>query len=286
MYLLDADEFKFKKKRFDKDIEKKICKQFNYKRSFDGLKREVDLRREEIKYMINKKIDDYYNGLLEKIDIERNLKLKELEERIQQIETLNLVKFDANKNLEISSKLDFFEKNKNEIENEPKFKLTDSCEEIDIKKIFGEFNIRENIIQLTINNFSLLKDRKNFILYSKKCIVRNFEWFIKTRLNEDDGEMEFYLFCNSIEKSNVFSVKVNAESDLKNFSRYGYPKFTNINEIMNPAKGYYDTNEDLITLKANLKAELPLKKRKNRKKGKKNNYLTFSACKTDHQSQK
>ncbi|RNA43947.1 hypothetical protein BpHYR1_014627 [Brachionus plicatilis] len=155
--------------------------------SFDSLKREVDLRREEVKDMINKKIDDYYDGLLEKIDIERNLKFKDLEERILQTETLSFFKSDADKNLEICSKLDFFEKNiikiDNEIDDDSRTKAT---------------------IQFTINNFSLLKDRKNFRICSKKCFLRNFEWFFDIELNEENGWMEFYLYCNSKAESNKF----------------------------------------------------------------------------------
>ncbi|RNA22329.1 hypothetical protein BpHYR1_014755 [Brachionus plicatilis] len=72
--------------------------------------------------------------------------------------------------------------------NKPKFKLTDGCDDIDIKNICGEFFLREKTkiifdnleidddsrteatIQFTINNFSLLKDKKNFILYSKSVL--------------------------------------------------------------------------------------------------------------------
>ncbi|RNA14834.1 ubiquitin carboxyl-terminal hydrolase 7 isoform X1 [Brachionus plicatilis] len=273
--------------------------------SYDSLKREVDVRREEIKLMLNKKIDDFHDELLEKIDAERDLKLKELEKKIQKAQSFDKASFKIDENLDIHSKLEFYRKSKIEIDNgislvqniiddfkEPTFKLTDGCDEIDTKKIFGEFYLRENTkiifdnleidddnrteatFQFIINNFSRLKDRKNFILYSKKCIVRNLEWYIQIRLNEKDGEMAFYLCCNSMKESNNFLVNVTTELTLlnksdskKNFSlkyeqlftqtdlSWGYSKFTTMKKIMNPANGFHDAIDDSITLKVVLNAK-------------------------------
>ncbi|RNA43952.1 ubiquitin carboxyl-terminal hydrolase 7 isoform X3 [Brachionus plicatilis] len=246
--------------------------------SYDCLKREVDLRREEIKAVIIQNIDDYHDGLLKKIDIERNLKLKELDEKIQKTKKLDLVDLNVDlKNLNISSKVSFYKRIKKKIDNgitlvtsiidglkEPKFKLTDRID--NIPELFGQLYLRENskiilnneeidddsraeaAIQLTINNFSLLKDKKNFILYSEDCIVRNFKWYISIELNEEDGWMGFYVFCNSTAKSNKFPVnsdvelsllnKSDSKKDLKGtfkklygrrFPGHGFPEFIKIN---------------------------------------------------------
>ncbi|RNA39260.1 ubiquitin carboxyl-terminal hydrolase 7 isoform X1 [Brachionus plicatilis] len=277
--------------------------------SYDCVKREVDLRREEIKALLNKKIDDYHDGLLKKIDMERDIKLKDVEEKIKQAEAFDLNSLNVDTNLDVYSKLDFYEKNnikidigigliKNILEDfkEPKLKLTDSTDNINFSELFGElYSVEETsiildkdefdydsrteaTIKLKINSFSQLKDKKNLRICSKKCIVQNFEWYIMIRLNEEDGKMGFFLHCNSKGESNKFPVNTNVVLSLlnksdskKDLSRkyerlftqikqsWGYPDFTTINEIMNPTKAYYDANEDLVTLKATVKAELPQK---------------------------
>ncbi|RNA43950.1 hypothetical protein BpHYR1_014630 [Brachionus plicatilis] len=199
--------------------------------SYDSLKREVDLRREEIKAIIIQKIDDYHDALLEKIDMERDLKLKELEERIQNTDSFDLVGFKIDKNLDIHSKLEFYTKNKIEIDNrislvqniiddlnEPIFKLADFNDDINIEKIFGELYSNGETIQLIINNFSLLMDKKKLRINSKKFVFRNFEWFIGIILNQENEEMGFYLHCNSMEESNEFTVDITAELSLLNKS--------------------------------------------------------------------
>ncbi|RNA43948.1 ubiquitin carboxyl-terminal hydrolase 7 isoform X1 [Brachionus plicatilis] len=311
--LINEFNFNLKKKKYEELMQEfenyKNDPEYYIDESFDSLKREVDLRREEIKVMLNKEIDDYHDGLLEKIDMERDLKLKELKERIQQTQTLDLVKFDADRNSDVYSKIDFFEKNNLKIDNginlveniindlnEPKFELTNSCNDIDLTKLFGELYTKEETciilnkdeiddesrteatIQLTLNDFSLLKNKNNCELYSKDFIVHDYEWNILIRLNADDGWMEFFLVCDSIKNSIEFSVNATAEFTLlnksdskKDFSRkyehlftqkepdWGFFKFTTMNEIMNPTKGYYDSNKDSITVKVLLKAETPQK---------------------------
>ncbi|RNA39261.1 hypothetical protein BpHYR1_025645 [Brachionus plicatilis] len=173
--------------------------------SYDCLKKKIKSRQKEIKVMLNKILDGYSDDLLKKIDMERDLKLKDLAEKNQQIETLDLVNLNHDKNLDIDSKLVFYKKSKIEIDKginlvkniigdlkEPKFKLTDSSDNIGVTKLFGELYLKEETfiyfnkeeidddsrseatIKLIINNFSLLKDKKNFRVYSKKCIIRKF----------------------------------------------------------------------------------------------------------------
>ncbi|RNA43953.1 ubiquitin carboxyl-terminal hydrolase 7 isoform X2 [Brachionus plicatilis] len=306
--LINEINFDLKKNKYEelmKELEKyKNDPKYYNGESFNSLKREVDCRREEVKDMINKRVDDYYDGLLEKIDMERDLKLKDIEERIQNIDPFDLARFKIDENLNIHSKLEFYRKSKIEIDNgislvqniiddlnESKFKLTDSCDEIDIKKLFGEFYLREKTkiilnnqeidddsrtkatIQLTINNFSLLKNKKNYDLYSEDCIVQNFEWYIAIRLNGIDGWMEFYLHCNSKAESNKFPVNANvvlsllnksdSRTDLTRNFEYlfgenecgrGFYDFVSMNEIMDPINGYYCFNDDSISLKAVVKA--------------------------------
>ncbi|RNA39254.1 ubiquitin carboxyl-terminal hydrolase 7 isoform X1 [Brachionus plicatilis] len=201
--------------------------------SFGCLKRQIEHRREEVKAMI----DDYNDGLLEKIDMEKDLKLKEFEERIKNTNELDFIKLDVDLNLDTESKIDLYQKNRKNIDNgislvqnilddfqEPNFKLIVD-DDIDIEKLFGELVSKdetiiilnedeidddsraEATIQLTINNFSLLKD-KNVDLYSKDCIVRNIKWCIAIDLNDDYGWMGFYLYREFgilSEESNIFS---------------------------------------------------------------------------------
>ncbi|RNA43945.1 ubiquitin carboxyl-terminal hydrolase 7 isoform X1 [Brachionus plicatilis] len=305
--VLIEKSFELKKKQYD-ELMKGFKKYQNDQKycideSHDSLKREVDLRREEIKFILNKKIDDYYDGLLEKIDMERDLRLKEFDERIQKADKLNTATCDVAKNLDIHFQFDLHKFNKRKIINaisfvqnikddfqEPKFKLFNINDDIDIKKIFGELYSKEETIfilnedefddeshfgatiKLKINNFSLFKDRKSYRIRSKNFTVQKLEWYISIELNEKDGEMGFYLHCNSMEKSNEFSVNVTAELSLlnksdskKNFSlkfghlftqndlSKGYSKFTSMDKITDPANGFYDANDDSITLKAVLK---------------------------------
>ncbi|RNA22328.1 ubiquitin carboxyl-terminal hydrolase 7 [Brachionus plicatilis] len=300
----------------DKNQYKELMIEFeNYKNEpkhfinecYESLKRKVYLRKEEIKVLLCKNINIYQHGLLKKIDTERDLKLKELEERIQKITKLDLAILDVDKNLDVHSQLDFHKNNKLKIRNaiksvqnilddfkEPKFKLVNRNVDIDFKKSFGElYPVEETIIilsedefndesraeatiQLIINNLSQLKYRNNFRIRSKKCFVRNFEWHIWIEINEENGETGFYLARSSMEESNEFSVNVTAVLSLVNKSdpnqslnktlthvftkndSWGYLLAT-MDEIMNPASGYYDANDDSITLKAVIKAELPQK---------------------------
>ncbi|RNA03436.1 hypothetical protein BpHYR1_011998 [Brachionus plicatilis] len=91
------------------------------------IKSEIDLRREEVKVLLNKKIDDYYDDLLNKVYIDKFSKLKEFNEKItdldcakKQIDSIKIEQnLDYKKNLNVS-----------------KFGLTKSIEEIDVKKNF------------------------------------------------------------------------------------------------------------------------------------------------------
>ncbi|RNA28815.1 Y-box factor -like protein [Brachionus plicatilis] len=56
--------------------------------SYENLKNQLDIRREEIKLIVDKKIDDYYEDLLGIIKDEKEAKLNEFEVKIRQISSL------------------------------------------------------------------------------------------------------------------------------------------------------------------------------------------------------
>ncbi|RNA22327.1 hypothetical protein BpHYR1_014753 [Brachionus plicatilis] len=144
--------------------------------SFDCLKREVDVRREEIKLMLNIEIDDYHDGLLEMIDMERDLKLKVIEKRIQNIDTFDLASFKIDDNLDIHSKLEFYKKSEIKIDDgirsvttiiddlkNLKFMLTESSVNIDIRKLFGELDWKEKVN-------TLQKNKMDDLIISLPCV--------------------------------------------------------------------------------------------------------------------
>ncbi|RNA03437.1 ubiquitin carboxyl-terminal hydrolase 7 isoform X3 [Brachionus plicatilis] len=127
-------------------------------------------------------------------------------------------------------------------------------------------------IHLKINDFSKLKKQKNFRIYSKQYVVRNFGWFIATKLDEDEIEkFGFFLHCRSIDygdsnKSIGFPVKVNAKFSVLNRlnpsenliqslkylyndnNGYGYPSFIEIKKLIDPINGYYNLENDSIAV--------------------------------------
>ncbi|RNA39258.1 ubiquitin carboxyl-terminal hydrolase 7-like [Brachionus plicatilis] len=303
--LINEINLNIKKKKYDELMQelkfyKNDPKHF-INRSFDILKDEIIENRSRFEEMM----EVYHEYLFRDIEIKRDIKLKDIEEIIKQAEAFDLTSLNVDKNLDIYSKLDFYEKNnikidigiglfRNVLENlkEPKLKLSYSSNLTGFDELFAELYSAEETsiilnknevdddsrseatIKFKINDFFLLK-KKNVILRSKKCFVRNFEWHISIKLNEKDGEMGFFLNCNSTAKSNKFPVNVTAELSLlnkfdsskdlkKNFEHsfgvtrsYGFSKFTTISETMNPKNGFYTDVEGFIILKAIVKVKLP-----------------------------
>ncbi|RNA14835.1 hypothetical protein BpHYR1_035793 [Brachionus plicatilis] len=270
--VLIEKSFELKKNHYDhllKEFEKyKNEPKIYLDESFDCFKRKVDHRREEIKVMLNEKIDEYHDGLLAKIETKKCAKLKELEEKIKQIEALDLVNLSSVTNI-LNDLI------------EPNFKLANSSH--NISKLFGQLNLKEDEIDddsCTEKTIELVEN-DNFDLYSKKYIVQNFEWSINTRKKRNNSEMngetyiDLNLYCYPLGNTKEFSVKVDAlfslsnkSNSMKDLSRnfkqlftqkspaWGF-KFTTMNKIMNPKNGFYDANDDSITLKAAIKVELP-----------------------------
>lgn len=318
--VLTEKSFELKKKQYEeclKDFEEyKYDPKHFIDLSHDEFKNEIDLRREEIKVMLNKKIDDYYDDALKKVQMEKDLKLKEFNKRNDDLDSqkreIDSIKIDDN--LDLNSKLDSFIKSKNKMDdfievvssikkdlNESKYGLTDSIEDTDIGKLFGELYLKEETsfkynrdeidelsrseatIQLKINDFSKLKNQSNFYFYSKPCVVRNFKWSIKVKVNEEffgQKALGFYLECNSVNNKGQFpiyaSIDYSLSSELNpklNLTKslnylfetnmgYGFTNFFNIQQILDSNSSFFRNMTDSIILRVAFKVELPEKEQK------------------------
>lgn len=214
----------------------------------DDFKNEIDLRREEIKVMINKKIEDYYDGLLKKIEIERDLKSIELNNKIKVFDTKkkDIDSIEIDKSSDVHSKLDNYKEKRKIIENGinfatsienelcgTKFRLSDISENFFIEKIFGELYLKEETtffidneidrpevsILLKINDFSKIKDSKDLNIYSKDGFFKNFLWFFEVRFEQDLNKtknisMSLFLFCKSIDQFSKYPINVKVQFSL------------------------------------------------------------------------
>ncbi|RNA14840.1 ubiquitin carboxyl-terminal [Brachionus plicatilis] len=132
-------------------------------------------------------------------------------------------------------------------------------------------NQTEATFQLLIDDFSQFKQGKIIDIHSKQFRVQNFLWFIRARsIQQNNGQMdlEFCLQCLSVnDKSDELSANVNAElrllhtSDydknlvfqIGNFLKYknkfaSYSQLITLDELDDPAKGFYNILNDSITL--------------------------------------
>ncbi|RNA02189.1 ubiquitin carboxyl-terminal hydrolase 7-like, partial [Brachionus plicatilis] len=214
--------------------------------SFDEIKNQIDLRREEIKLMFNEKVDIYYDDLLKTIDKQKELKLNKFNDKMEKIksfenDTNNLIIYD---DIEIDTKLkliDYYSKIIKYVTNLAETTVVDLTEaslqfkpldvDLDIQNVFGKINWQEETkiisvndqkktdqeettFQLVINNFSNFLHARNMVILSKPCIVNNFEWKIQANLVEhenDDTTLGFFLRCDPLISSNVWSVNANVE---------------------------------------------------------------------------
>ncbi|RNA19468.1 Ubiquitin carboxyl-terminal hydrolase 7 [Brachionus plicatilis] len=278
--------------------------------TYNQFKNEIDVRREEIKVLLNKKIDNYYDELLKKVDKEKESNLKEFNEKIKDLDhtTKQIESLKIDDILCVHTKLNLYNNSKKILGNgmtlaikmkdllsQTKIGLTDGIEDIEIKSLFGELYLKEETnfifnqneidddsraeatIQLVINDFSKLKNGKNASINSKHCTIRNFQWSINLKLNDDVNKKScfgFFLYCYNIDKSHKFPVDADFKLSLldrfdtkKDLTRsikylydretgYGYPSFVEVDKILDQKNGYYDAKNDSITLKATIKAEI------------------------------
>jgi len=200
------------------------------------LKRNLDLRREELKL----KIDDYSDQLVQSIE-NTQLKCTQLSKRNNLIkETFDVSNNELNKLIE---EFDIFEFNDKKFEglkkeadalrinfdkmtadykisllNNKKFSF--EFEEADISDIFGiiiEYDDErraEATFQLVIEDFTKFKEMKEWKLSPNACIVRNLPWkiFAKSEQKDnDDFALAIGLGCNTKSKSTNWSVRAVAE---------------------------------------------------------------------------
>ena len=224
----------------------KIDPSFHIDENYSQLINQIDLRREEIKILINKKIDDYCENLLAQIDKEKETKLNEFKQKIEEIDqesdvlkSNNIpINLDINSKLSlIDEKLENLDKKINDIDKtiaileEKCLVLNQSSQSWDVEKIFGElgpqleFNPANDVIQSEttfrhlVNNFSKFKEGKILETYSKPVKVRNFEWSIHLKQSEQISEkmaLECFLKCGFLSKQNELPLNLAAEIRLLN----------------------------------------------------------------------
>ncbi|RNA39259.1 hypothetical protein BpHYR1_025643 [Brachionus plicatilis] len=150
-----------------KNIE--ICKsdpKSSIDENYQNLKNQLDIRREEIKLIVVKKIDEYYEDLIKIMEEEKETKLKEFNTRIQQIPSLEkeIMDFKIENTTDMTKKLDiiddfsdkiengitFLNKVKNDLETN-KWIFNPGDESLDIKGLFGKLDWKEEtkVIQKT-----------------------------------------------------------------------------------------------------------------------------------------
>lgn len=209
----------------------------------EKLKNEIDVRREEIKLMINQKIDDYCFELLNNVDWIKSNKFKELKQEFDLIKSLekeiNNLKIEDN--AKISDQIEINKDLRNKIEEginlmenleeiieEPYYGLLKNNGNVDMTNLFGELYLRKKVNTILYKNNLEIDDFKRseatiqFVIYdfdkskyqnktSKACILRNLEWSIKATTNNEKDNLEFYLCCNSNDKLKDLSVNVDVE---------------------------------------------------------------------------
>lgn len=316
--VLSEKSFELKKKQYEeclKEFEKYRSDPKHFiDLSHDEFKNVIDLRREEIKVKMNKKIDDYYDDLLKKIDTEKDLKLKEFNEKKKEVDSQikEIDSIQIEDNLDLFSKLESFKNSKKILNNfinlvssikdnlnQSKYGLTESIEDIDVSKLFGELYLKEETsfifneddidelsrseatIQLKINDFSKLKNQSKFYFYSKPCVIRNFKWWIKVKFNEEfygEKSLGFYLECDSVDNKSHFPIfasidyslssELNPKSNLTKYLKYlyetnmgiGFSNFFDIKKTLDANNFFSRKLNDSIILKVFFKVELPEKK--------------------------
>ncbi|RNA00071.1 nuclease-sensitive element-binding 1 isoform X2 [Brachionus plicatilis] len=244
------NEFNFdqKKKTFTRCLKKfEICKidpKSFIDESYENLKNHLDIRREEIKLIADRKIDDYYEKLLKIIEDEKETKLNEFETRIQQIPSLEqeIMDLEIQNTTEITKKIEIIDCYCAKIENGIKFlnKAKDDLitnnwifnpgdDSFEMESLFGEIDWKEDsktveindpfvdegfdgeTFQQSIYNFSKLNREINSTSSFK---AKNSEWKILVNLNEDskgDKTLGFYLKCILTKALNDLSLNVTAE---------------------------------------------------------------------------
>ncbi|RNA19466.1 hypothetical protein BpHYR1_016509 [Brachionus plicatilis] len=244
---------------------------------FQNLKNKVDLRREEIKIFLNKKIDDYYENLLLEIEREQNSSLAKINKEFERILLFEKETDDAEimENLDTKSKIELMKKIKEKVisqinvVNSALIKLSQASlafergdENLDVQKLFGKISLRketnksspikepmkissEQSLNFVIGNFSKLEKMQKIELKTKPFLIPNFEWSTFIELNQNTLIMDIYLKSNSVEYKDCRSVNIQAVLRLihKTYSKYDYAtsfnQYINQNEISSTCLNFF-----------------------------------------------
>ncbi|RNA39253.1 ubiquitin carboxyl-terminal hydrolase 7 isoform X1 [Brachionus plicatilis] len=230
--------------------------EYHMDKCYEKLKHEIDVRRKEVKLIINQKIDDYYFKLYYDVYLIKSIKLKEFEQTFDKIKSLEkeIKNFKIEDNAKINDQIEMnrdlrnkivggidLVENLEEIIKEPYYGLqknNGNIMVIDVADLFGELYLRKKINTILYKNNLEIDDFKRseatiqFVIYdfdklknqnqtSKTCILRNLEWSILAKEiteNNEKNYLEFYLCCNS--KGELKELSVNVDIELRFLHRY------------------------------------------------------------------
>lgn len=214
--------------------------------NYDQLKNEIDLRREEVKVIVNKKIDDYYEDLLKTIDKQKQLKLDEFKYKIELIESnakdVKNLKIPEYTEIEMKLRLiNYYSHIIKYVGNLIETSASNLTEKnlqfkpCDLSLIFNDkwnwkeetkiINVNEKCsnvkseatFQLVVSEFSKFIHCKNVTIFSKTCIFYDLEWIIKAELYEHENKathLGLFLRCDTYVNYKEIS-PVNAKVDLR-----------------------------------------------------------------------
>ncbi len=155
----------------------------------------------------------------------------------------------------------------------------ESMQQVDESQTDEDESRAEATFQLVINDFSKFKESKESRLSPTPCTVRNLPWKIlamSKQINNKEFVLGFFLQCNADSESTRWSVCAAAELRLlhltdpsKNLIKkiqhlfylkendWGFSPFITMKELMDPEKGFYNSQTDSITLEVWLHADAP-----------------------------
>ncbi|CAF0947649.1 unnamed protein product [Brachionus calyciflorus] len=250
-------DFDLKKENFIKCLEKLQVYENDpkniFNNSYENLQNQIDLRREEIKLILNEKIDNYYENLLEKIKLEKAAQLNEFEINDQKLrsleQSLKALKFENN--LVVQEKSSIIDNYANKIDNGMKliqntqdnlransWIFTKGTDNYQIEDIFGKLDLKkeaksgkicdsdvksqsEVTCKLIIDNFLMVSPKSKSVSFENK----NLRWTIKAEFyknSKNKFSLGIHLQCDSLLIFDYVKVSgliklLNAQNDKNNF---------------------------------------------------------------------
>ncbi|RNA14836.1 hypothetical protein BpHYR1_035794 [Brachionus plicatilis] len=224
-------------KYYEDDLEHFIEEESNI------LKNQIDLRREELKIMVIKKIDDYYESHLKKIEQEKKTKFDQFISRIGRIKLLekDIYGFNISDKNDIQTQIDMNQKLLKTIDNavilaenlkaafsKSIYGLREGSKNFDVSTLFGELYLREETkriffksdkfgvddkqatFQFKVNDISKYKDQEEFKIISKPCVIKNIEWYMRIQMEKNDI-IRIILQCYKDQKNDESSILTQLE---------------------------------------------------------------------------